>query len=589
MVTVLHAKMKELWNWQFGQPPAKLPSAQSPIAQSPIAQSPKPGLYTYRLRPASKGQLGRAQMGSAKMGSAKIEPDGGRTEHREQRRVHLRVEADGNAAMFVDAMDVIHLNATAATLVYWALEGVTRQKAAARLVARYGKSSQQRFQSDLTAMYAMIERLSQSELGCPTCAIHDLQAADLFTVAPSAPYKADLALTYKCNNDCPHCYNEAERLELDSLSLDEWKRVVDRLVDVGVPHLILTGGEATLYPELSQLIQYADSRGPIVGMNSNGRRFSYMDFAKSMKQCGLNHLQVTLGSHQPDVHNRMMNAVCFDQTIRGIRNAIDAGIHTITNTTLMQMNKDEIEDTIAFLHDLGVRTFAVNGMIYSGGGFHSAQSIAESEMPASLIRVRDKAAQLGMNFLWYTPTQYCRLSPVELEIGAKRCNAGEYSICVEPNADVLPCQSYYVSAGNILRDAWEEIWSSQLFTGFRDRGLNPERYGLPEKCWECPDLPLCGGGCRIEREAADGIRIADGTGCSSGGCSSGGCSSGGCGSGGSMPRTQDTPHHDAIGFVPLDQIFLPHGSPAIGSPAIGSHGPRRGTGQFAAGSDPNLP
>ena len=52
----------------------------------------------------------------------------------------------------------------------------------------------------------------------------------------------------------------------------------------------------------------------------------------------------------------------------------------------------------------------------------------------------------------------------------------------------------------------------------------------PEMCWECPDLPLCGGGCRIEREAQEGVRVAGG--CSSGGCSSGGCSSGGCSSGG---------------------------------------------------------
>jgi radical SAM protein with 4Fe4S-binding SPASM domain len=109
-----------------------------------------------------------------------------------------------------------------------------------------------------------------------------------------------------------------------------------------------------------------------------------------------------------------------------------------------------------------------------------------------------------MRFLWYTPTEYCRMNPVELEIGAKRCNAAEYSICVEPNGDVLPCQSFYVSAGNILRDPWEKIWNSELFRSFRERELDPRWAGLPEKCWECPDLPLCGGGCRIEREARDG-------------------------------------------------------------------------------------
>ena len=72
-----------------------------------------------------------------------------------------------------------------------------------------------------------------------------------------------------------------------------------------------------------------------------------------------------------------------------------------------------------------------------------------------------------MRFLWYTPTEYCRFSPFEIGIGVKRCNAGEYSICIEPNGDVLPCQSYYVSAGNLLSDPWESIWESELFRSFR--------------------------------------------------------------------------------------------------------------------------
>jgi radical SAM protein with 4Fe4S-binding SPASM domain len=116
-----------------------------------------------------------------------------------------------------------------------------------------------------------------------------------------------------------------------------------------------------------------------------------------------------------------------------------------------------------------------------------------------LPAVRDRAKTLGMRFLWYTPTEYCRLSPLELELGPKRCNAGEYSMCIEPNGDVLPCQSYYVAAGNILRDPWRRIWESDLFRSFRDRLRDPRSCGLPERCWQCSDLQACGGGCRLER------------------------------------------------------------------------------------------
>jgi radical SAM protein with 4Fe4S-binding SPASM domain len=124
-----------------------------------------------------------------------------------------------------------------------------------------------------------------------------------------------------------------------------------------------------------------------------------------------------------------------------------------------------------------------------------------------------------MRFLWYTPTEYCRLSPVALEVGAKKCNAGEYSICIEPNGDVLPCQSYYVSAGNILEDDWDKIWHTELFDSFRSREENPSEHGLPSKCQLCPDLLICGAGCRIEREAEAGVRVADIAGGGCVGCS----------------------------------------------------------------------
>jgi radical SAM protein with 4Fe4S-binding SPASM domain len=300
-----------------------------------------------------------------------------------------------------------------------------------------------------------------------------------------------------------------------SLSVDDWKSVLHLLKRKGVPHIIFTGGEATLHPNLAELIRFTNEQGQIAGLNSNGRRFSQSSFARELRDAGLNHIQITLASHQARVHDEINGVSAFSQTVKGIENCLASGIHTITNTTLMKKNRDHAEEILDFIFQMGIRTFAMNGMIYSGGGYCDPQAIPEEELPPLLIRIRDKARQLGMKFLWYTPTEYCRMNPVELEIGAKRCNAAEYSICIEPNGDVLPCQSFYVAAGNILRDPWEQIWNGELFRSFRDRELDPRWAGLPEKCWDCPELNLCGGGCRIEREARDGVALHHEGGCHS--------------------------------------------------------------------------
>ncbi|MDX1616390.1 MAG: radical SAM protein, partial [Candidatus Promineifilaceae bacterium] len=375
----------------------------------------------------------------------------------------------------------------------------------ARIVARqFQVSAQQPLEDDLRLIYSLIRSFRDPVDGCATCAIEDLGRSALFSMPANAPYKADLALTYGCNNHCAHCYNEPDRFDMPSLPTEQWFAVLDRLHEVGVPHVILTGGEATLHPDLPAIIHHADRLGMVVGLNSNGRRLAHEPYARMLADAGLNHTQITLASSRPTVHNAVMNANAFQQTVRGIQTAMAAGIHTITNTTLMRSNCHHVIEIIDFLHDLGIRTFAMNGMIYSGGGRRDPNAIAESQMAPLLIQIRDHAAERGMRFLWYTPTEYCRLSPVELELGAKRCNAGEYSICIEPNGDVLPCQSFYTGAGNILRDEWSSIWHGTLFRSFRDREKDPRLAGLPEKCWDCPDLPLCGGGCRIEREAQFG-------------------------------------------------------------------------------------
>ena len=437
--------------------------------------APQPGLFTYHVHP----------------------PGGSRI-------LHLRIEADGRGTLLIDVGDVVHLNATAALLAKMALDSRGRREATAAL-QRVG-ADRNKVDRDVQFVFELIDHLTTTTETCPTCGLNSARQKDLFSAPVNAPYKADLALTYGCNNSCGHCYNEQGRGGTLSLTPDDWKHVLDRLHRVGIPHIIFTGGEPTLHTDLAELIAYARELGMVTGVNSNGRRFADNNFACAISQAGLNHLQVTLQSHRSAVHNAMTGAISFDETVAGIRNALNLGLHTITNTTLTQKNEDEAEDTVDFLHDLGLTTFAMNGMIHSGSGCGFRDAIAEKCLAPILVAVRERAVDLGMRFLWYTPTPYCELSPVELGLGAKRCNAGQYTIAIEPDGSVLPCQSYYHSAGNILENDWSEIWDSGLLRSFRDRVVDPQGAGLPEKCWDCPDLPVCGGGCRIAREASGDIR-----------------------------------------------------------------------------------
>ncbi len=437
-----------------------------------------------------------------------------------RRRLHLRIGNDGSGVLMVNASETIHLNSSAAMIVKFALDGLTREQVVTSLNGHFSGVKNGKIRQHVQQMYNLVRHLKTTIDDCPTCGLEAFQAPP-FSMPITAPYKADLALSYGCNNACPHCYNRPESQSQKSplptnlrsvpgegqgegLSVLQWKKILRKLADVGVPHVIFTGGEPTLFPGLDELIRKAEQLGLITGLNTNGRRLADRAYVDSLAQAGLSHVQITLQSCRPEVHNAMSGADSFAETCQGITNALAAGLHVITNTTLTRRNVDHAWQTVDFLHQLGLRTFAMNGMIFSGRGLLSGDAVATEELPFVLAAVRDRAAALDMRFLWYTPTDYCRLSPLELELGPRRCNAGEYSLCIEPNGDVLPCQSYYVAAGNILRDPWQRIWQSDLFRSFRNRVRDPRAAGLPERCWQCPDLPVCGGGCRLEREKCAG-------------------------------------------------------------------------------------
>ncbi len=117
----------------------------------------------------------------------------------------------------------------------------------------------------------------------------------------------DLALTYRCNNDCAHCYTPACAI-IPSWTPPSGNRSSDRLWDDGIPHIIFTGGEPTLREDLPELIAYAESKGQITGINTNGRRLRDKQYVQQLVDAGLDHVQITLESHDAGIHDRMVCA-----------------------------------------------------------------------------------------------------------------------------------------------------------------------------------------------------------------------------------------------------------------------------------------
>ena len=136
---------------------------------------------------------------------------------------------------------------------------------------------------DVNKTILHIQELTRPDGACP---IHELELETTmpFSANLTAPYRMDLALTYRCNNDCHHCYNARAR-SFPEMGINEWKHVIDRVWDLAIPHIVFTGGEPTLRDDLPQLISYAEKKGLITGLNTNGRRFQSDGIRKDIGEC----------------------------------------------------------------------------------------------------------------------------------------------------------------------------------------------------------------------------------------------------------------------------------------------------------------
>jgi len=454
-----------------------------------------------RLRAAVRDDIGRL---GARIGALAPTREGVTLRHRRfdgpdgRVRLHLRTHADGTGLLIVNGADALHLSPLQAECAALVFDGASSDRALVHLRTRFGGARDFALEAEYDRVRAAVAKLSRPSEACRVCEAGIPQPAPL-AIRAQAPLKADLALSYACNNDCAHCYNEPGRREMASLDAAGWRQVLDRLWAIGVPYVIFTGGEPTLRDELPELVRHAEGLGMICGLNTNGRRLSDPALVDALVDAGLDHVQITLASHRPEPHNRIVGAEAFEETVAGVRTCLERGLHAITNTTLIEENAHEAGEIVDFLHGLGLRTFAMNGMIHSGCGAANPSALSIPRLREVLAGVRERAAQLDMRFIWYTVTRHCELSPLAEGVGLRFCNAAEYSVCIEPNGDVLPCQSYYEPAGNLLRDRWERVWESELFTRIRFRRERPEQAGLPEECVACEDLRLCGGGCPLER------------------------------------------------------------------------------------------
>ncbi len=325
------------------------------------------------------------------------------------------------------------------------------------------------FSEDLAEILDIIFEIAHG--GTPEA---DIDRLSIRAYAPNmtAPHRMDLMVSamtdadgvWKCNQRCLFCYAAGQALAgTKELNTEEWKTVIDRLHDANVPMVTFTGGEPLLRADIAELIEHA--RTFVTRLNTNGVLLT-VETVKALRQASLDSLQVTLYSYDAEVHNSLVGSSHFEDTVAGIRNAVNAGLDVSINTPLCRKNGDYI-NTLAFIHSLGVRYVTVSGLICTGTAAHNHElhDLSSDELLSILMEAKAYCDEVGMEVDFTSPGL---VPDAELEViglHAPACGAALSNMAVCPDGRVVPCQSWLssdASLGNILTDRFSKIWKHPL-------------------------------------------------------------------------------------------------------------------------------
>lgn len=288
------------------------------------------------------------------------------------------------------------------------------------------------------------------------------------------PMAMHLQIADRCNHACVHCY-QIQGLK-GELSTEQVFSLLDDLADAGVLQLNVSGGEATLRPDLIAILRHARRRGFAIRLYTNA--FAVTEtLADEIAAVGVLEVHVSVYSDDPSEHDAVTKVPgSLARTLEGIRRLRARGVRVV-------MKSPGIDVTVRAKERLA-RLAASLGCVFA-----PSSSITPREdgslLPMATQSPNDELIEMGLLTPWIPSEGDVTRRQEKLE-GAS-CGVCTSSAVILPNGDVLPCSDTIVPLGNLLRQKLPEIYQQNPDVGlFRDL-----RWKHVHGCRDCDLLLAC--------------------------------------------------------------------------------------------------
>ncbi len=308
------------------------------------------------------------------------------------------------------------------------------------------------------------------------------------------PYGLLAEVTYRCPLHCPYCSNPLHAPDGAELTTVEWQRVIQEASELGVLHLLFSGGEPLLRKDLPELVAHAHYHGLYTNLITSGLGLSRSRL-QDLRAAGLDSVQISFQADQPELADALAGMPAHQRKLAAAHLVKAAGLPLTLNFVLHRANIERLAQLIALAEELDAQRLELANTQYLGWAFINKEALLPTRAQAEhaqKIAVAAQARLRGKMEILYVLPDYFSARPKPCMHGW-----GRRYLTINPVGDVLPCQTAslipHLRCENIRQHSLAAIWhDSPAFQRFRGTAW------LPEPCQSCALREIDFGGCRCQ-------------------------------------------------------------------------------------------
>lgn len=198
-----------------------------------------------------------------------------------------------------------------------------------------------------------------------------------------------ISITDRCNFRCVYCMPSdfADwKPKAELLSFEEIVKTARLFANLGVRRIRITGGEATVrrgYIDLVRQLREIDGIES-VGMTTNGS--TLMEHACQLADAGLDSVNVSLDSLQPEKFALITGRDDFRKVLAGIDTAIEVGLKVKINVVVLPgVNDSEVLDFAELTRELPISVRFIEFMPFLENGWRPGKVVKSHDLIALLL------------------------------------------------------------------------------------------------------------------------------------------------------------------------------------------------------------